>query len=67
MKVSTGRMPISLTASLAVAKRLPISYIKQLSVEVEHDIMNSQCRGPRYLPLKLKAMANKTDTRFDNS
>ena len=42
MKVSTGRMPISLTTSLAVAKRLPISYIKQLSDEVEHDIMNSQ-------------------------
>lgn len=67
MKVSTGRMPISLTTSLAVAKGLPISYIKQLSDEVEHDIMNSQCRGPRYLPPKLKAMANKTDTRFDNS
>ena len=36
---------------------------KQLSDEVEHDIMNYQNRGPFYLP-KPKAEADHTDTRF---
>ena len=38
-------------------------YIKQLLDEVEHDIMNYQNRGLRYLP-KPKAEADNTDTRF---
>ena len=37
--------------------------IKQLLDEVEHDIMNYQNRGLRYLP-KPKAEADNTDTRF---
>ena len=36
---------------------------KQLLDEVEHDIMNYQNRGLRYLP-KPKAEADNTDTRF---
>ena len=39
------------------------SFIKQLSDEVEHDIMNYQNRGLCYLP-KPKAEADNTDTRF---
>ena len=37
--------------------------IKQLLDEVEHDIMNYQNRGLRYLP-KPKAEADNTDTTF---
>jgi len=37
--------------------------IKQLLDEVEHDIMNYQNRGLRYL-WKPKAEADNTDTRF---
>ena len=37
--------------------------IKQLSDEVEHDIMNYQNQGLCYLP-KPKAEADNTDTRF---
>ena len=37
--------------------------IKQLLDEVEHDIMNYQNRGLRYLP-KPKAEADNTDTSF---
>ena len=37
--------------------------IKQLLDEVEHDIMNYQNRGLRYLP-KPSASADNTDTRF---
>ena len=38
-------------------------YNKQSLDEVEHDIMNDQNRGLRYLP-KPKAEADDTDTRF---
>ena len=38
-------------------------YNKQLLDEVEHDIMNYQNRGLRYLP-KPKAEADNTDKRF---
>ena len=41
----------------------PTLHIKQLSDEVEHDIMNYQNRGLCYLP-KPKAEADNTDTRF---
>ena len=37
--------------------------IKHLLDEVEHDIMNYQSPGLRYLP-KLKAEADNTNTRF---
>ena len=38
----------------------------QLPDEVEHNIMNYQCRGLSYLP-KPKAEIDITITRFDNS
>ena len=38
----------------------------QLLDEVEHNIMNYQCRGLIYLP-KPKAEIDNTITRFDNS
>lgn len=38
----------------------------QLPDEVEHNIMNYQCRGLSYLP-KPKAEIDNTITRFDNS
>ena len=41
----------------------PHIHIKQLLDEVEHDIMNDQNRGLRYLP-KPKAKPDNTDTRF---
>ena len=34
--------------------------------EVEHDFMSYRWQGVSYLP-KLKAEADNTDTRFDNS
>ena len=40
--------------------------IKKLLDEVEYDIINHQSRGLSYL-LKLKAGADNTDIRFDNS
>ena len=40
--------------------------IMQLLDEVEHNIMNYQCRGLSYLP-KPKAEIDNTITRFDNS
>lgn len=40
--------------------------IKKLLDEVEYDIINHQGRGLSYL-LKLKAEADNTDIRFDNS
>ena len=39
------------------------THIKQLSDEVEHDIINYQNRGLCYLP-KPKAEADNTDKRF---
>ena len=39
------------------------SVIKQLLDEIEHDIMNYENRGLRYLP-KPEADADNTDTRF---
>ena len=39
------------------------SFIKQLLVEVEHDIINYQNQGLSYLP-KPKAEADNTETRF---
>ena len=40
--------------------------LKELLDEVEHNIMNYQCRDLSYLP-KLKAEADETDIRIDNS
>ena len=37
---------------------------EQLLDEVEHDIMNYQNRGLRYLPKPKAASADNTDTRF---
>lgn len=39
---------------------------KNLLDEVEHNIVNYQCRDLSYLP-KLKAEADETDIRIDNS
>ena len=49
-----------------VSKRQSDHNIAQLISEVEHDVTNYQNQGLSYL-LKLKAKAESTDTRLDDS